>query len=268
MNTIDQSVNSDLESSETNTTSSVERRALRLISLTDVIRRDMEACDDSSSSKSLKNIKTAIEELTETYLKERKFSETFIKRQDAEQYLENWSSINTVSDEKSVEKEAESSRESLDATTNEIVVELNGTDENVKYESIEKRLTLVEHKLNKIFKILTAGRKPKSKKEKTEETCCKTSSKDDRNKSDDAKRNIYDEMFYEWRENSMNSNFYKKSEETLKLNKKPVGNQFVPPPSIADMFPLSSERQLNRPMFIKAVLRKDIKESGLLNKKV
>lgn len=257
MHKIDQIDNSDTEP-ESNPTNSIEGRTLRLISLTDIIRKEMEANDDLNASLTLKkDLESAIKELTESYLKEKKFSETFIKREDFQQYLQNSPSGKV--------KESDLSTSS-DENTNEIVVEVgtSSDDDDGKFQKLEKRLTVVEDKLNKIYHILTSKNTGTHIEEK-----CDSSTKSSKNfDNKESKRNIYDEMFYEWRENTMNSKFYKKSEETLKLNKRPAGNQFVPPPSIADMFPLSSERQLNRPMFIKAVLRKDIKESRFMNQKL
>lgn len=258
MSKIDQSVNSDTES-EPSTNSSLENRTLRLISLTDVIRKEMEANDNLNNALTLKaDIQSAVKELAEAYLKDQKFSETFIKRKDVQQYLQS-PSVNIV--EVGNDNDLDSNTSS-DEVTNEIVVEVGRKcEDDGKYNKLDKRLTLVEHQLNKIYKILTADEPQKSEEDEQD-----TLNKELQDvKKEDYVTNKYDGMFYEWRENNMNRKFYKKSEETLKLNKKPAGTQFIPPPSIADMFPLSSQRQLNRPMFIKAVLRKDIKESRFMN---
>lgn len=258
---------------------STKKRILRLISLTDIIKEDMDAnkdlvASDDTESLALKNeFQDIIKQLTETYLKEQRFSETFIKRQDIEQYLQQWSSLETMnttneSDDKTSESNSSECSESADKEECQLVLEVNRTSDELStmYHKIDKRLNAVEHKLNKMYKILTSCKKPKIKKSKLKVDSLKSLHKNTQDVKDDLEenRNIYDEMFYEWRENNMNASFYKKSEETLKLNKKPAGSQFVPPPSIADMFPLSSQRQMNRPMFIKAIVRKDIKDTGLI----
>lgn len=263
MSKIDQSDNSETESEP----NSIETRTLRLISLTDVIRKEMEANDDLNASSTFKrDLQNSIKELIDSYMKERKFSETFIKREDVKQYLLESSPLdnNTSND-----KDSESST-SGDDNADEIVVEV-GTESQIddydQYQKLEKRLTSVEHKLNKIYKILTVKGTTTQAKEKLDTLLNSSLEKEKESAEKESKRNYYEEMFYERRENIMNTEFYKKSEETLKLNKRPAGTQFVPPPSIADMFPMASERLLNRPKFVKGVLRKDIKESSFMNQK-
>lgn len=255
---------------------SLQKRTLRLISLTDIIRKEMESSNnndvvtnESTESVSLKNdLREVIQELTETYLKERRFSETYIKRQDIQQYLENWSSLDTVhetptvDDKKESETSESSSNDGNDAKEyQEMLIEVNRDDGERKYNKIDKRLNMVEQKLNRIYKILT-GKRSKSKKNRQKQKASSDSVQEEEEikiseESLEAKANIYDEMFYEWRENAMNAGFYAKSQETLQLNKKPAGSQFVPPPSIADMFPMS-QQQLNRPMFVKAVWMNEV----------
>lgn len=257
---------------------SKEKRTLRLISLTDIIKKEMEASNELNIVESFESLtmkkdllRDAIKELTESYLNERRFSETFIKRQDIQQYLQHWNSLDTLKDntENAVDKKHSDSSESIETVDNvcqEMVIEVNKVnDENrKKYSNIDKRLNIVEHKINRIYKLLTFAKKSKSKKPKMKQEITVQSfpkENQDLNESVDLKHIVYDDMYYEYRENIMNSEYYPKSDDTLKLNRKPTETQFHPPPNIGDMFRISSQRQLNRPVFIKAVLRKDCKKN-------